>query len=43
MNMETVDDIYNKLGQAIINNIETHNWDKAQLHLEVVVAVFKGY
>jgi hypothetical protein len=43
--METVDDIYEKLGQAIMNNIETDNWERAQLHLEVIGSSvdFKGY
>jgi hypothetical protein len=43
--METVDDIYKKLGQAIINSIETDDWNKAQLHLEVIGSSvdFKGF
>jgi hypothetical protein len=41
----TVDEIYNKIGQAIVDSIEVKNWDKAQLHLEVVGTSvdFKGY
>lgn len=43
--METVDDIYKKLGQAITNSIETADWHKAQLHLEVIGTSvdFKGF
>ncbi|MBS0031739.1 hypothetical protein ACTJJ0_32405 [Chitinophaga sp. 22321] len=43
--METVDDIYEKLVQAVSNSIETNTWRKAQLHLEVLGTSvdFKGY
>lgn len=43
--METVNDIYEKLGQAVMSNIETDNWSKAQLHLEVIGGSvdFKGF
>ncbi|MET4084207.1 hypothetical protein ABIB40_004181 [Pedobacter sp. UYP30] len=43
--METVDEIYDKLGQAIAGSIGVQNWVKAQLHLEVVGSSvdFKGY
>ncbi len=43
--METVDDIYKKLGEAILNHIEAENWQRAQLHVEVIGTSvdFKGY
>lgn len=43
--METVDQIYEKLGQAIFNNIEKQDWSNAQLHLEVIGTSvdFKGF
>lgn len=43
--METINDIYEKLSQAVTNSIETANWKKAQLHLEVIGTSvdFKGY
>jgi hypothetical protein len=43
--MNTVDEIYEKLGQAVASSIETDNWHKAQLHLEVIGTSvdFKGY
>lgn len=43
--MNTVDEIYKKLGQAVADSIEADNWHKAQLHLEVIGTSvdFKGY
>ncbi len=34
--METVSDIYHKISQSIIDNIETDNWEAAKLHIEVL-------
>lgn len=41
----TVDEIYEKIGHAIVDSIEVDDWNKAQLALEVVgnSVDFKGY
>lgn len=43
--METVDEIYEKLAKAVLSSIETDDWRKAHLHLEVIGTSvdFKGY
>ncbi len=40
-----IDKIYSKLAEAIVQNINTDNWQKAQLHLEVIGTSvgFKGF
>lgn len=41
----TADEIYEKLASAIVGSIKTANWNKAQLHLEVIGSSvdFKGH